>query len=217
MSEDVESALVDFQRFLLDQIPPLTASDAVETLMVQPPQVAMKQVHGWAVEQSRLQQVSMADCLFHALNKIYSFATLKLIDRAMIEKYMGGIVPIAMEICPAEDRDALRTNLIAMRDTASAALVGTNLVEISRSGAAKPQTQTGPLTDVVARSARRLGLVIDRLKKFVQPAAPKAVGTTTAEGEPPQQPAAGLLAMAAASSQSDQQLREYLESLKQYT
>jgi len=30
LSEDVQSALVDFQRFLLDQIPPLTAADSMQ-------------------------------------------------------------------------------------------------------------------------------------------------------------------------------------------
>src|SRR5436309_1352275 len=111
-----------------------------------------------------------------------------------------------MEICPADESDMLRTNLIAMRDSASAALLSPT-VEISTS---KPKpAATAPLTDVVARSARRLGLVIERLTKYVRPSATAL--------EQPAQPAADLLAMAAASSTSDQQLREYLENLKQYT
>ena len=197
---------MDLQRYLLDQIPPINASDAVQTLMTQPPQLLMKQVHAWAVEQSRFQQVAMSDCLFHALKKVYLFATLKLVDRAAVETYLNGVVPIAMEICPADERDMLRTNLIAMRDSASAALLSPT-VEISTS---KPKpAATAPLTDVVARSARRLGLVIERLTKYVRPSAMAP--------EQPAQPAADLLAMAAASSTSDQQLREYLENLKQYT
>lgn len=212
----MQAALIDLQRYLLDQIPPLTASDAVETLMSQPPQLAMKQIHGWAVEQIRFQQVSMSDCLFHAVNKIYSFSLLKLVDRGAIEAYLNGIMPLALEICPPEERDALRTNLVAMRDSASAALLSSTTVEISRSGVPKAKPASVPLTDVVAKSARRLGLVIERLAKYVRPAAAPSGG-----GVPPSvpapQPAADLLAMAAASSTSDQQLREYLDSLKQYT
>jgi hypothetical protein len=213
LTEDVQTALVDLQRYLLDQIPPLNASDAVQTLMTQPPQLLMKQVHAWAVEQSRFQQVSMSDCLFHALKKVYLFATLKLVDRGAVETYLNGVVPIAMEICPADERDMLRTNLIAMRDSASAALLTPN-VEIGRSTPQKSKAPTVPLTDVVARSARRLGLVIERLTKYVRPSSPSSPSSPEA---PQQQPAADLLAMAAASSTSDQQLREYLENLKQYT
>ena len=170
----------------------------------------MKQVHAWAVEQSRLQQAAMSDCLFHALKKVYSFATLKLVDRGVVETYLNGVVPLAMEICPPDERDLLRTNLIAMRDSASAALLSSTVVDISKT-APKTKAPAGPLTDVMARSARRLGLAIERLSKFVRPSAP----TDPVEG--PSQPTAELLAMAAASSNSDQQLREYLDSLKPYT
>src|SRR4029077_11329033 len=132
LTEDVQTALGDLQRYLLDQIPPLNASDAVETLMTQPPQLLMRQVHAWAVEQSRFQQIAMSDCLFHALKKVYLFATLKLMHRAAVETYLNGFFPLAMEVCPAEERDVLRTNLIAMRDSASAAL-SSQSVEIGRS------------------------------------------------------------------------------------
>ena len=181
----------------------------------------MKQVHAWAVEQSRFQQISMSDCLFHALKKIYLFAMLKLLDRSAVEAYLNSVFPLAMEICPPDEREILRTNLVAMRDSASAALVSTSMIDVAKSPAAKPKAPAaGPLSDVVARSARRLGLVIDRLTKYVRPsgpAGPAAEPGVPAEGQPPAQPMAELLAMAAASSNSDQQLREYLESLKPYT
>jgi len=105
----------------------------------------MKQVHAWAVEQSRLQQAAMSDCLFHALKKVYSFATLKLVDRGVVETYLNGVVPLAMEICPPDERDLLRTNLIAMRDSASAALLSSTVVDISKT-APKTKAPAGPLT-----------------------------------------------------------------------
>ena len=225
MSEDVDAALGDLQRYLLDQIPPLNALDAVQTLMVQPPQLLMKQVHAWSVEQARFQGIALSDCLFHALKKVYLFATLKLVERNAVEAYLNGVMPLAMQICPADERDALRTNLIAMRDSASAALLSSQgNVEIGQIGQKKKASDSGGgLTDVVQRSAKRLGLVIDRLTKYIKP--PSAAPKPTAPGAtpPPEamqpvfQPGAELVAMAAASSTSDEQLRNYLESLKQYT
>ena len=234
MSEDVQQALVELQRYLLDQIPPLNASDAVETLMQQPPQLMMKQVHAWAVEQARYQGVSLSDCLFHALKKVYLFASLKLVERTMLEKYLNGVMPLAMEACPADERDALRTNLIAMRDSASAALLssqqgGPEIGKLGAGGQAPKPAAGGGLTDVVQRSAKRLGLVINRLTNYMKPGAPKAptapgapamTGTPTPAPEPLQQmfqATAELVAMAAASSTNDDQLRSYLDSLKQYT
>jgi len=220
LSEDVQTALVDFQRYLLDQIPPLTASDAVQTLMEQPPQLMMKQVNAWAVEQGRLQDASMSDFLFHALKKIYLFASLKLVERTAVERYLNSVFPLAMEACPAEERELLRKNLIALRDSADLlASSAQGAVDVGRTPAKKVEQPKGPLTDIVARSARRLGLVIDRLAKYVKPAAPRVA---TADGEsveeaPQFQPAAELLAMAAASSTSDAELRDYIQSLRPYT
>ena len=100
----MQAALVDLQRYLMDQIPPLTASDAIETLMTQQPQLLMRQVHAWAVEQGRFQQAAMSDLLFHALKKVYLFASLKLVDRAAVEGYLNSVIPLAMEVCPENER-----------------------------------------------------------------------------------------------------------------
>ncbi len=184
--------------------------------MAEPPQLMMKQIHSWAVEQSRFQQAAMSDFLFHALKKIYLFASLKLLDRAAVEGYLNKVIPLAMQACPPDEREALRTNLVALRDSADLlASASGAVVDVSPSHK-KPEPPRGPLTDVIAKSARRLGLVIDRLTKYVKPSAPIAAPA----GEPVpflSQPAAELLTMAAASSTSDKELREYIENLKPYT
>src|SRR5579864_6313957 len=134
----------------MDQIPPLTATDAVETMMHQPPQLLMKQVHAWAVEQSRFQQASMSDFLFHALKKVHVFATLKLIERPAVEGYLNTVIPLAMEICPAEERELFRTNLVSLRDTTGVLGTSSQAVDIGKQQPApKPEAQRAPLTDVV--------------------------------------------------------------------
>lgn len=225
MTEDVQTAQVEFQRYLMDQIPPLTASDAMEAMMQQPPQLLIRQVHAWAVEQSRFQQASMSDFLFHALKKVHLFAVLKLIERSAVEGYLNTVIPLAMEICPADERELFRTNLVSLRDATNILGSSSQVVDIGKQPApAKPEPQRGPLTDVVQRSARRLGLVIDRLARYVKRDAPAAAPAPAGEAAPAPNaalpvvtPAAELLTMAAAGSTSDEELKSYIESLKPYT
>ncbi len=220
LSEEVQTAVWDIQRYLLDQIPPLTASESVQLMMQQPPVLMMRQINGWALEQGRLQSAAMTDLLYHALKKIYLFASLKLIEKPAIEAYLAKLIPMALQLCPAEDRELLRKNLAALGDTQP---VSGAAVDISRApGAAlKPQSATGKVTDVVTRSARRLSLVIDRLARRVPGAtaasAPTAAAETASAPLPMETPAAELVSMAAASSSSEQELQQYIEKLKPYT
>ncbi len=49
LSEEVQTAVWDLQRYLLDQIPPLTASESLQLMMQQPPVLMMRQINGWAL------------------------------------------------------------------------------------------------------------------------------------------------------------------------
>jgi hypothetical protein len=209
-SEELQGALVDIQRYLLDQIPPLTASDAVQTIMRHPPELLMRQIHAWAVEQSRLQAAPMCDCLFHALKKVHMFAMLKLIDRGAVEGYLNRVIPLAMEACPVGDRELLRTNLISLRDSA---IVSVSAVNIAR---AETATKTPPASSEEARSARRFGLVIDRLSRLLGAGKPAAPALQPAE-LPREQPGADLLTMAVAGSSSEKELQDYIDTLRPYT
>lgn len=222
LSAEIQTAIWDMQRYLLDQIPPLTASESLELLMQQPPQILMRQVNGWAQEQARLQAASMSDLLYHALKKIFVFSTLRLIDRAAIEKYVQALTPMALQLCPPEDRALLQTNLAAMRD---AQILSAPAVDLAKPtiGVQKPKAPAagGKISDVVARSAHRLSLVIERLAQRVQPmgAAPQAAAAPMVGASPsrPDVPVAELVSMAAASAASEQELQSYIQSLRPYT
>ena len=108
-AQELNTALFDLQRYLLDQIPPLNAMDAVQILMVHPPDLLMKQVNAFAMEQGRIQGASIADCLFHALKKVHMISTLKLIDHASLERYLNTVIPLALATCPPGDRATLET------------------------------------------------------------------------------------------------------------
>lgn len=221
-SDELQAALFDFQRYLLDQIPPLTALDAFQTLMQQRPELLMQQMSSWAVEQARLQDATVADCLFHAVSKAYLFSSLRLLERSAVDPYLQKLLPLALEACPAAERDLLRTNLIALRDSKN--LTPSAAVNLGRlEGGAKAKTPAAAkVSDVVTRSARRLGLIIDRLARKLpgieaeKPERP-ASATTTSSPQAVQTPVAELVSMAAASSASEEELQQYMEKLKPYT
>jgi hypothetical protein len=212
---ELQTALFDFQRYLLDQIPPLTASDAVETLMAQPPELLIRQIHAWTIEQSRHQSAAQSDFLFHALKKVHLFSVLKLIDGSVLEAYLDRVVPLALQVCPADERDALRTSVASMREAMILGASTSPVVQISRDGggAAETAPKTSAVSDVVTRSARRLSLVIERLAKHLP------FGAASPEPQAQRQPAATaqLVSMAAASATSEAELHEYVRELKAYT
>ena len=216
-NDELQMALFDFQRYLLDQIPPLTASDAVETLMTQPPELLIKQIHAWSVEQSRHQEAAQSDFLFHALSKVYLFSVLKLIERPLLDAYLDRVVPLALQVCPPEERDALRANLAAMRESMVLGGSAATAVSLGRDGgkpAAPKQGLRGVVNEAVTRTAHRLSLVVERLAKRF----PVTGGAQSGQPAPLETaPAAQLVSMAAASASSEEELAAYVKKLGAFT
>jgi len=233
LTGELQAALFDLQRYLLDQIPPLTASDAVESLMAQPPELMVRQIHSWAVEQSRHHSAAMSDFLFHAIRKVYLISMLKLVERQAMDRYLTGIVPLAMQVCPAEERELLRSSVEAMRNSIDIGSAvqghdGGGVAKLGGSGkpAAPPAAgvAAGTPGDDAARSARRLSMVVERLARYIPGgaaaiAASSAPETPQAPGPVPAIPQAApqLVIMAAASSTSEAELDAYIEKLSPYT
>ena len=114
MTQRVEAAVGDLRRYLLDEIPPSGAADALARLMAQPPEVLMQQVGTWSVEQSHVQSRSVGELLLHALKKVNAPAELGLLDREAMANYLDRVSTIAIRLCPVEDRNQLRANISAM-------------------------------------------------------------------------------------------------------
>lgn len=211
--EEVEAALFDVQRYLMDQIPPITATEAVEILMTQPPALLMQQMNAFAVEQGRIQGASMADCLFHALKKVHMISTLRLIDHASLERYLNRVIPLALAACPETDRETLKVNLANLRNSLQF-VTPVSAVELGVPPEAKKKTGVA-LSEVAANTARRFSLVIDRLlRKVGSGAAAPASPEEPQPGVPAEQPVAELMSMAADSSDSEEELNQFLETLK---
>jgi len=204
MSETVTAALSMFQRYLDEAIPPAAASYALATLMAQPPDVLMQRVATWTAEQNRTRSMLAGKLLLHALTKIYITGELQLLDREAVANYLDRVTGVALRLCPDAERDQLRGDLTAMRQsrTTSASL------QASVEPARMPTLSTvAPANDGEAQAAKQYSLIFDRLTRQREAAGPKGP-----EADP--QAFAQLLAMAATRSQTPEQLNQYLDQLR---
>src|SRR5512140_2695724 len=101
----------------------------METLIEQPPELIMQQIQAWAIEQGRIQGASLADCLFHALRKIFQFGALRLVEPRIVDAYLDRLAPLALEACPAEERENLATHLKSMREMRTLSTSSVGMVE----------------------------------------------------------------------------------------
>ena len=201
LPEEIQVALFDLQRYLLDQIPPITAAEAVETLMAAPPEVLMRQVRAWTIEQRRVQAAPVADFLFHALKKVFLTGELKLLDRAAVLAFIDRLTPLALQMCPAEDREVLQTNLAAMRE--SRVMASAAKIELGGGGSGGAAATTPRSGDAEAvQTAKRFSLIIERLSRQV------------AQSKPTPQAVAQLVGLAAASASNEQELNDYMRRVK---
>jgi hypothetical protein len=209
MTQLVDSALSELQRYLQDEIQPNAAANAVAVLMAQPPELVMQRVATWSAEQSRARSVPPSDLLLHALHKVYITGEMKLLDRDAVADYLDRVTTIALRICPVEERDVLRTNLNTMRMSRDLNLPRADVSIIPQ----RLPTMTGnvPLVDEEAQMAKRFSLILDRLTRQMSGSG----GQAPAQAEP--QALAQLLTMAASRAQTGQQFNDYVNMIRPLT
>lgn len=210
MTQLVDSALSELQRYLDDEIPPNTAANAVAVLMAQPPELMMQRVGAWSAEQSRALSLPPSDLLLKALHKVYITGEMKLLDRDAVADYLDRVTTIALRICPVDERDTLRTSLNTMRMSGDLTLVPRSPVTPI---AQRLPTFSGnvPLVDDEAQMAKRYSLILERLTRQMATSG----GQTMAQAEP--QALAQLVTMAANRAQNGQQLNDYLNQIRPLT
>src|ERR1051326_7099483 len=210
MTQLVDAALSELQRYLEDEIPPNVAANAVAVLMAQPPELMMQRVGAWSAEQSRAHSLPPSDLLLKALHKVYITGEMKLLDRDAVADYLDRVTTIALRICPVEERDTLRTSLNTMRMSGDLTLVPRARVTPI---AQRLPTYAGnvPLVDEAAQMAKRFSLILERLTREVAAGG----GQTAAQAEP--QALAQLLTMAANRAQNGQQFNDYLNQIRPLT
>src|SRR5947209_5400703 len=210
MTQLVDAALSELQRYLEDEIPPNTAANSVAVLMAQPPELMMQRVGVWSAEQSRARSLPPSDLLLKALHKVYITGEMKLLDRDAVADYLDRVTTIALRICPVDERDTLRTSLNTMRMSGDLTLAPRDRVTPI---VQRLPTYAGnvPLVDEEAQMAKRFSLILDRLTRQMATSG----GQTMAQAEP--QALAQLVTMAANRAQNGQQFNDYLNQIRPLT
>src|SRR5207253_2302736 len=116
--------------------------------------------------------------------------------------YLDRVEPLALQMCPAADRELLKTNLRAMRDSRS---ITATKVDISSQSGKPPAPMRQPADAEAALTAKRFSLIIERLSRQVGGGG---------GGPVPPQAVAQLVSLAAASASNEQELNEYMKRVK---
>jgi hypothetical protein len=205
LSQRLQAALSELDRYLQDELSPAEAADDLATLMAHPPEVVMQRVAAWAVDQSQKRSVAIGELVLHAMKKVYILGELGLLDREAVANYLDRLTSFAMRIAPATELDDLRKNLTEMRRSRATTAVFERLASFTPAPAAAQPT----LTLEQATAAKDYSLILDRIVKQAGSGAPPS-----AQSDP--QAFAQLLTMAATRAQTGQQFEQYLEQLKPY-
>jgi hypothetical protein len=219
---EVKEALLEFQRYLSDQLAPMMVADSVHLLLRCPPQLVAAEIEGWVGVQfsGPSGDVTVSDCLFHALKKLHLISEFDLIDKQQFDHYFGQLMPLVLQTCPAEDRETLRVNVsrLGQSDTATTSPVEVLHRQVRR-GAAKasagggtgaPQTSEAAGGVELAKGIKRFTLLMERLGQT--PHVPSSGGVAA---QSPDAVRTQLLTAAATGSRDGAELERHLQRLKE--
>jgi len=139
----------------------MMVADSIRPLLKESPEIVIPVIQAWITDQRRIEgpQLTIGDCLFHAVKCIYALSQLHLIDKQLVTEYTGGLGRLVLDLCPEDQRAQLRDNL---------ANLGKQPQSLSRAPA-RVRRDVGharePASDDRARRQRRFSLLVDRLQQ----------------------------------------------------
>ncbi len=243
-SPAIEEALYELRRFLSDEIAPLTVADSVSLLLENDPDIMATGIRLWVESQLlRQQSVSTANYFYHALKKIRVVGDLNLVSKEQLAKYLHYLSQYAISCAPPEERQVLASNLNQLEGANPSFDAPVNFFYLqSQNPNPQPQSLAVPpprehhsQEAVRGAGGRRFDMLLERLEDRslvnnpgypLPPAFGGGLnagfnGTGTTQGFHPGVPvingslAARAIAMAAANSQSEAELEQYLQRLGQ--
>lgn len=110
---DAREALLDFQRYLADEIAPMMAAHAAKVLMGMPPNYGVEAIERWLQSQlsSPNQAVTVSRYLYHAVKKIHHFSEVNLVDQRVASRYLADLSPLVVRLCPEREQAELLAKL----------------------------------------------------------------------------------------------------------
>jgi len=191
------------KRYLSDEIAPMIFADNAAQLFEVPSRVVVFEIHSWIGDQIRgASNMTTADLIYHAATKIHQLGILELIPKEEVKKYLDGLRPHLLELCPVDQRRGLEENFAHLERSSG---ISGGKVEVlhKQGGGAAPQGPAGygapgapqgvrgpvPIQTVDPAALHRLNLLLDRLQATAAaipaPAGGQLATSTAANVEPP--------------------------------
>jgi len=215
MSAELErrlrAALEELDSYLADQVAPLLATDAVETLLEFEPRLTADALHSWAATQYRLRGArdQLSDLIFHGLKKFQLFEEYQLVPAERFTAFLAALAGELISISPPGERERLEEMLRYLREGRTATIATVDRLHRAPTGggagAAAGPRAAAPAPTLSAeelRSLRRFSLMLERLS-------PAGGGKASIEAAPQ------LMVLAAAGAHSADELATRMEQLHQ--
>ncbi len=218
-----------FKRYLSDEIAPMIFADTATDLFSAAPQIVATEIQSWIGDQIRgASNMTVSDLLAHAATKLHQLGVLELLDKDEVARYLEGLRPLLLQLCPAEQRSALEQTLGHIEKSTSLAGSKTEVLHRQTGGPSPaypgpsggggyggapavsgpavpgPQIAGAAASGADPASVRRLNLLLDRLQKAI----PAGDGATASE--PPGDMIAHVVEEATAQASSAQELQAQL-------
>ena len=137
-SREIAEARLQLARYLSDEIAPMIVADAAEILFQAPPEVLAREIHSWVgIQLQGANPSAVSDYLLHSARKIQNLGELELIPKEDLNRYLSGLQPLLVSLCPERDRADLAENLSRLGVGAGEALAAR--ISVSRA----PHTGAG--------------------------------------------------------------------------
>lgn len=207
---EVRTALFELQRYLSDQVPPLIFADAMSTLLRYPTEPAMHEIHAWISAQGRRigTDVPLSDYLYHAVKKLHLVGEFNLVGKVKLKEYLDDLEEKALELCPEEDREMLKTNFSMLGEIPTTLAAPVEVLH-RQAGTEGRLASLRSDADDAAPSLRRFSLLLDRLQL---PAGSGAIGFVPNR----EQILSQALTAAVGMARSGAELQDSLEGVRQY-
>ncbi len=206
-----QQAAHEVHRYLSDEIAPLMAAECFEVLVAHPPELTAKVLAQWIEAQyaGPGSGASGSDLVYHALRKLHLLSEFGLVAKAPLMHYIQALSRILVQVCPQEDRDALRLRLSRLGEAETVLSSTAQFLHREAGQAVEEGDRTAPARGEAPGARRTLSLLLERLAKVRLPEGSKVAA------RPDATLLAQILTTAALQSDSDDDLARHLERIRQ--
>lgn len=215
-SESARQAFGELQRYLADEIPPLTAAEAAEVVVRLPAKYGAEIVRRWVETQLTAPDrvASVSGYVFHAVKKFHHLSEVGVVDRGTMDRYVTELSRAVVRMVPEREQTELRLKLSRITEvetTLSSRVTVLNRVSVAGETPERvgdlPEGGGGPRPAARATSPR-LRMLLGRLDEVRETL---AADSTSEEA---QSLLARVVAKAAAETGDAEALREVLAQVR---